>query len=782
VTITDATPGSLIYYTTDGTTPTTSSLLYSGPITLSNQPAQENIQAIAVLNSVAGSVAGGVYTIAPSLATPSFSPAQGTYIGSQQIKLTASTPGSVIYYTTNGTVPGLGSSVYTGTPITVSQTESITAFAAGVVGYSPSAEVRQSYTITPQAATPVSTPAANTFPGPVAVTLSDSTSGSKIYYTLDGTYPTVYSKAYTGPITVGQNLSLRAVAVASGYATSGASFAAYRIQAATPSISPSTGVFTTPQTVTLTNSAANTTLFYTTDGSTPTTSSTRYAKPFLLGPTTGTTTISVLATATGYVASPVAQAKLTFDLPKNVIATAEVQSAVAASVPSTFLGLSHEWTSAPTLLGSSTTGVNTVYRTLLQQLSDNMHGALILRIGGGSTDTSGMPTTTTTQPFEELATALNVKYILGVNLGSNDLSLAESQADNYLTSLPEQIAALEIGNEPDGYSGNGLRSSTYSYAQFLPQYQQWANGIKSTQSSAVPFAGPTLGTDSWVPNALIDVADGALKANIVTQHKYVGCYYASSPLASDILLQPASAAPSLWYLQPYALVAHAVGSQFRIGELNSICDGGQPGVSNSFSSALWAIDTMFGYANAGIDGVNWHSGYQNGAYDLFYFGVWKRGTLNAYSLNAVRPLFYGLLFFSQAAGNGAQILNASTLTDANLKIWATKDSTGVAHLVIINKEQTTSGNVQITIPGYTAGTIVRLKAANYLATSGVTIGGQTFDGSTDGTLQGTPVTERIAPTGDVWTVSVDAMSAVLVNLTSSTSAEPLSALKNLRMK
>jgi sugar lactone lactonase YvrE len=68
VTIADSTTGAAIYYTIDGTTPTTSSTLYSGAITVS---ATETIEAIAVATGYANSaVASALYTI--NLPTPNF--------------------------------------------------------------------------------------------------------------------------------------------------------------------------------------------------------------------------------------------------------------------------------------------------------------------------------------------------------------------------------------------------------------------------------------------------------------------------------------------------------------------------------------------------------------------------------------------------------------------------------------------------------------------------------------------------------------------------------------
>jgi len=78
--------------------------------------------------------------------------------------------------------------------------------------------------------------------------------------------------------------------------------------AATPTFNPATGVYTSSQSVTLSDTTPNATIYYTTDNSTPTTSSNVYSTPISV---TATTTIKAFAVATGYNNSSVASATYT---------------------------------------------------------------------------------------------------------------------------------------------------------------------------------------------------------------------------------------------------------------------------------------------------------------------------------------------------------------------------------------------------------------------------------------------------------------------------------------
>ena len=161
-----------------------------------------------------------------------------------------------------------------------------------------------------QAAVPVLSPGTESFTGSISVTITDSTSGATIYYTTNGTTPTTSSTKYTGAITVNSTETINAIASASNYLTSPVASATYTdiTQASAPTISPAGGTYTAAQTVTLTDSTSGATIYYTTNGTTPTTSSTKYAGAITVS---ATETIEAVAVASGLNNSPVSTATFT---------------------------------------------------------------------------------------------------------------------------------------------------------------------------------------------------------------------------------------------------------------------------------------------------------------------------------------------------------------------------------------------------------------------------------------------------------------------------------------
>jgi hypothetical protein len=313
VSLASTTPGAVIYYTLDGSTPTTASLVYGAALPVS---ATTTIKAIATAPGFATSaVASATYTIQlPTAATPTFSLAAGVYSSAQIVSISDSTAGASIYYTLDASTPTTASPIFSAA-LTVSATTTIKAIATAP-GFTTSAVGSATYTIqVSAAATPAFSLAPGVYTSAQIVSLSDSTAGASIYYTLDGSVPTSGSLLYSIAIPVTATTTVKAIATAPGFSNSTVASAVYTIQAtptqtSPPSFAPPAGTYTSQQSVTLTDPGA--TIYYTTDGSVPTSSSTAYTNPIPVGTTT---TIKAFATSLGLTDSSVVSAAYTIQAP-----------------------------------------------------------------------------------------------------------------------------------------------------------------------------------------------------------------------------------------------------------------------------------------------------------------------------------------------------------------------------------------------------------------------------------------------------------------------------------
>jgi N-acetylneuraminic acid mutarotase len=166
VQISDATPSATIYYTTDGSTPSTGSLVFSGPITISST---ETLKAMATANHYASSApAAATFTIAARTDTPTFNVPGGTYSTVQVVTISDLWTGSTIYYTTDGSTPSASSPVYT-SAITVSSTTTINAVAIAP-SLAMSAVATATYTIPPNFSIAVSPTVVTADPGGIGGT------------------------------------------------------------------------------------------------------------------------------------------------------------------------------------------------------------------------------------------------------------------------------------------------------------------------------------------------------------------------------------------------------------------------------------------------------------------------------------------------------------------------------------------------------------------------------------------------------------------------------------
>jgi hypothetical protein len=445
VTLSDTTSGAVIYYTTNGTPPTTSSAQYvpGTPLSIS---ATTTIEAMAVKSGYTNSaVAVGTYTISaqPVAATPTFTPAPGTYSSAQMVTLLDTTSGAAIYYTTNGTPPTTSSALYVpGTPLSISATTTIEAMAVKS-GYTNSPIAVGTYTISaqPVAATPTFTPAPGTYSSAQMVTLLDTTSGAVIYYTTNGTPPTTSSAAYAGgSLSISVTTTIEAMAVESGYTNSAVAVGTYTISeepvVATPTFTPAPGSYTGTQQVTLSDTTSGAAIYYTTNGTPPTTSSTQYVPGTLLS-ISATTTIEAMAVESGYTNSAVALG--TYTISASGTTPVSVSLASADNVD----GIANAGTPVP---GSGLDGGGNAYAEALLGTSLTWAGSTFTF--GGAETADAVSSTTITLPAGSYA-ALNI-LATGVRGNQVNQTFVVSYSDGTTSTFTQSLSDWFT---PQNYTG-----------------------------------------------------------------------------------------------------------------------------------------------------------------------------------------------------------------------------------------------------------------------------------------------------------------------------------------
>jgi len=306
VTISDTLSTATIYYTIDGSMPTTSSPVYSLPISISSTT---TFRAMGVSVGLPNSaVAQATYSIVlPQAPQPLFSPPPSTYASAQSVKLSNSL-NLPMYYTTDGSIPTTSSTLYSG-PITVSMNTTIKAITTAY-GYVTSPVSSGTYYI--QAPNPTISPAPGTYYATVNVTIADPITGATIYYTTNGSIPTTSSTSCANPcqLAISTTTTVKAIASGGGYVSSNVAVANYIIAANNPTFSPGSGTYPTAQNVTISDTTPGVTIYYTTNGSIPTTSSTPCSNPCSITVATSET-VKAIAAGNGISQSGVAFATYT---------------------------------------------------------------------------------------------------------------------------------------------------------------------------------------------------------------------------------------------------------------------------------------------------------------------------------------------------------------------------------------------------------------------------------------------------------------------------------------
>ena len=396
-----------------------------------------------------------------------------------------------------------------------------------------------------------------------------------------------------------------------------------------------------------------------------------------------------------------------------------------------------------------------------------LNPAGVLRIGGVSADTTFWTSsgetprnwstgTITPGSLASLANVLKASgwsTILTVNLMHPDPSRAADEAKHASQVLGSSLKAIAIGNEPDNY---------YSDASaYFADFESYVAAIKQA-APGVAIVGPDAGAYPRIVPALVDDEAGHPDIAELTDHHYGmlldSCTNPSSlPTAAD-LLSTATEQTAADYANGTTTYAWQLGIRPAITEANSIDCGGVPGVSNTFASALWALDYSLVLAQNGIINVDFHGGFT----DCGWYGTICTGGGTGTTL-AAHPVFYGMLAIGLlGTGNFLSLTNPDS---TDIRAYAMQN--GSNRLTVALVDVASGGPTTVTLnlgASYARAQEAELASPGGLsATSGVTLGGRQI--AADGTLP-TPNYTQLTLQGQSTTVSLNPDSAMLIQFDS----------------
>lgn len=392
-------------------------------------------------------------------------------------------------------------------------------------------------------------------------------------------------------------------------------------------------------------------------------------------------------------------------------------------------------------------------------------GVKNLRVGGNTADRPTIPTPSITDvdSLFAFAKAADVKVIYTLRLNQGSLSNATLMA-NYITRhYAAHLACFAIGNEPNVFSKE--------YAPYLAEWKRYAAEITAaTNSPTAKFCGPSTspGHETWSRDFANEFGNRGPLA-FISQHDYPGGdarRATNSAVARDKLLSPAI---DEHYTTFSANFVPAILSNFlpyRLEEANSFYDGGALDVSDTFASALWALDYQWWWAMHGCNGINFHTGDKVAARDenkpCCYAVFWTAP--DGYNIH---PIGYALKMFSLGSQGSFVSTEVKNTDNLNIEVYATAASHYERCVTIINREHgpgARAADVTLNLGFVKTRPQMMLLTqvdSDVAAKTGVTLGGAEIQNNAKWNGKWTPLA---AASGGRFTFKVPASSAALVKI------------------
>jgi streptogramin lyase len=313
VLITTDTVGAKLFYTLDGSEPTINSTPYDKPFSFGTS----SILKVKGFKDHYLPSQTVTATFKFTVSDPVITPAGATADNPVPVEISSATAGAQLYWTIDGSDPTPANGTLYTSKFTLG-TNGVLKARAFKTGYTPSGVSSATFNLI--AATPVINPAGATAYNPVTVTLGTATAGARLYWSIDGSDPTIAHALYTAPFTLATNGTLKVVAIKDGFVDSPVVSADFHLSVAPPTVSPNGGTTINSVSISMSSDTTDAGLRYTLDGSEPTESSALYAGPLTL---TTNATLKAAGFRNGFLPSQVTRAefRIQVDTPRMIPAS-----------------------------------------------------------------------------------------------------------------------------------------------------------------------------------------------------------------------------------------------------------------------------------------------------------------------------------------------------------------------------------------------------------------------------------------------------------------------------
>jgi hypothetical protein len=437
-----------------------------------------------------------------------------------------------------------------------------------------------------------------------------------------------------------------------------------------------------------------------------------------------------------------------------------------ARVPREFLGLSFEMSSLRRITHYADRGDLV---ELLRSL-----GPGVLRFGGVSADTEVAWTDAATplpawsskavdahelRDLRRLAARSGWHVLLTIGLAHYDPRAAAREAAAAQRALGKWLTGVELGNEPDAYARHGLRPEPWTFSRYDAQVAAYRGAIERA-APGLRIVGPdvsgSLNFESWGSSA----ARHDRPALLTGHHYPLGCHTIPQPTIARLLSQPIRQAEDA-SLHRYMVVSRRDAIRFRLDEANSVSCGGKAGISDTFASALWAVDYIARAMLAGVTGINLQGNPANCEGYTPLCAPTSR--MLAEGALVAQPEWYALLL-SKALVGDRPVRAIVSPSKANIDVLALMSHRGKLHVLIVDDEPpgARAVTVELHVGHRQSATLLALTAPSPAARKGIRLDGHTVE--PNGRWPASPGRKARPTQAGVITLDVAPASAMLVEL------------------